>query len=239
MSDNTPDPSESPIKRPGLGCFFFTVPLAFALLVTLAYVILFGVGSQGFLARGERVEIGFETCPEAQELLAARVEHIGLGSPTWRVAPSGLVLTATLPGGPIAELIPATLARQGVFAVREGTTPDGAVIVGRDQVRTAEFSLKEMGNPLVLLTLTPQGRKQLETHMEGMPQGSIGVWLDDEPILVRENDPPFRREQIDVRAEGEDGTDNLRRAVDWAMLITYGPLPCPTRLSGVAPATRP
>jgi len=239
MSEPDLDPADSPIPRPGLGCFFFTAPLAFAILVTLAYVLLFGVGSQGFLARGERVDIGFQTCPEARALLASRVEHIGLGDPVWRTSPSGLTLTVTLPAGPIAELIPSTLARPGHFAIRQGDSPQGAVIVDRDQVRSAEFSLKEMGNPLVLLKLTTTGRKQLESHMEAEPQGSIGVWLDDEPILLRGNDPPFRRDEIDVRAEGDDGADNLRRAVDWAMLITHGPLPCPTALAGVSDATPP
>jgi hypothetical protein len=227
----------NPIPRPGWGCFFFTAPLAFALLVTGAYVVLFGVGMQGTSARGERVAIAFETCPEARALLSERVAHIGLGDPVFTRTPTGLLLHATLPDGPAAQHIPATLARTGHFAIRSGEGPDGPQVLTRADIVSAEFSLKEMGNPLVLLRLTPVGRKALESHMEADPDGRIGVWIDDEPVLIRGNTPPFRRPEIDVRAEGTDGVDNMRRAVDWGMLITYGPLPCPAAASSVTALT--
>ena len=220
----------NPIPRPGWGCFFFSAPLAFALLVTGAYGALFGIGMLGSAASGERVVIEYETCREAQALLQDRVDHMGLGDPVWRTTPSGLALTTTLPAGDIAEFIPHTLGRVGAFTLREGTEPTGTILLDHTAIQASEFSLKEMGNPLVLLHLTPEGRKTLIGHMESDLDGAISLWLDEELVLARPNDPPFRREEIDVRAEGDDGRDNIRRAVDWAMLMTYGPLPCPTRL---------
>jgi hypothetical protein len=235
----TSDPSPTnPIPRPGWGCFFLTFPLGFAFLVTAAYVVLFSVGSQGISARGQRVAMTFDTCPQARPILEQRVEHMGLGDPTWAAEGGALRLTATLPATPAAEHIPATLARTGAFAIRAGETKDGPVVIDRSAISSASFSLKELGNPLVLLQLTPQGRKALEGHMEGDPTGQIGMWLDDEAILIRTNDPPFRRPEIDVRADGPDGRDNMRRAVDWGMLLSYDPLPCPASVRSVEPVTR-
>lgn len=231
----SPPATESPIPRPGWGCFFFSAPLAFALLITLAYVVLFGVGMQGFTARGERVAMVFETCDEARRVLDERVAFMGLGDPVWsRGQP---VLTATLPAQPSAEHIPTTLARPGVFSIRRGDRADGEILFDGEDVVSAEFSLKEMGNPLVLLKLASPAQRALEAHMEAHLDERIGLWIDDEPMLVRPNDPPFRRAEIDVRTEGDDGVDNIRRAVDWGMLITHGPLPCPTRLVSAKPVT--
>lgn len=226
----TEQPATNPIPRPGWGCFFFTAPLGFALLVTGAYGVLFGIGSLGTDPGGERVVIEYETCPDAQRLMADRVEHMGLGDPTWRTTSSGLALTVTLPRGDIAEYIPHTLGRTGEVTLRKGAGFGDPVLLDHRSVQSAEFSLKEMGNPLVLLRLTPEARRTLIAHMEAELQGNISLWIDDELVLARPNDPPFRRDEIDVRAEGDDGRDNIRRAVDWAMLISFGPLPCPARL---------
>ncbi|TVQ88725.1 MAG: hypothetical protein EA397_16140 [Deltaproteobacteria bacterium] len=222
--------ADNPIPRPGWGCFFFSAPLAFALLIAAAYGVLFGAGMLGASADGERVTITFETCPEAQPLLSARVDHMGLGDPEWTERSSRLSLTATLPGTEIAEHIPPTLARPGGFTLRTGPAREDPILLDHRALQSAEFSLKELGNPLVLLRLTASARTELIAHMESAPDGHISIWVDDELVLSRPNDPPFRRDEIDVRAEGADGRDNIRRAVDWAMLMTFGPLPCPTRL---------
>ena len=39
--------------------------------------------------------------------------------------------------------------------------------------------------------------------------------------------------EVDLRAEGPDGQDNMTRAVNWAMVMTHGPMPCEVGVRGV------
>jgi hypothetical protein len=231
-------PSQVTDATPRAGCLFFLLPVGFAVAIFLAYIALFTVGSVGGSAAGARVAMTFETCPEAASLIEARSDQMGLGDPVLEPVEGGLRLTATLPDTPAADTVPETLARGGDLRIRAGESADGEVVVGHDGVEEAELSLKELGNPLVVLTLTREAHRTLEAHMEAHIEGQIGLWIDDEVILVRPNDPPFRRQEIDLRAEGEDGVDNLRRAADWAIVVSHGPLPCPTSLRQVSPVGR-
>ena len=227
--------SQSTDALPRTGCLFFMLPVGLAALVIIAYVVLFSAGFIGLGAGGDRVAMEFRTCAEARPLIEARVEQMGLGDPVWETTSEGLSLTANMPATPAAPYIPETLARVGDFAIVTGETRDGDVIVDDDDIVQAQLSLKELGNPLVVLEMTHDAHKRLEAHMEAHIEDSISVWVDDELVLARPNDPPFRRTEIDVRAEGDDGQDNLRRAADWGILLTHGPLPCPTTLVSATP----
>jgi hypothetical protein len=229
------EPSQATDALPRSGCLFFMLPVGLAITVIVAYAVLFGAGMLGTGAAGERVVIAFSTCPEARPLIQARVEQMGLGQPEWAATPAGFDLTATLPATKAAPHIPTTLARGGVFALVTGEARDGEVIIDNSGLVGAQLSLKELGNPLVIVELTNEAHKRLEAHMEAHVEDSISVWVDDELVLARPNDPPFRRTEVDVRAEGDDGEDNLRRAADWGILLTHGPLPCDARVDSVTP----
>lgn len=234
MSDEAPVPSPSSDGRSRWGCLFLLIPIGFTAAILLAYTVLFGIGTLGSAASGDRVTIDLDTCPQAQELIQARIDHMGLASPEWQTTADGLQLTVTLPGTPADATVPETLARVGDFHLVAGAERDGESILGPEDVVSAELSLKELGNPLVVITLTNDGQKRLETWMEDHVEDDISVWLDAERIMHRPNDPPFRRTEIDIRAEGDDGQDNLRRAADWGILMTNGPLPCPTSVRSVS-----
>lgn len=229
-------PSASTDGRVRTGCWFFILPVVFAAVIFGTYLVLFGVGSLGSAASGERVTIDFQTCAEARPLIEARVAQMGLGTPVYTDRATGFSLTANLPDSPAAPHIPATLARAGDFHIRQGTEPDGAEIVGPDAVKKAELTLKELGNPLVEVLLSLEGKDALEAHMEAHVDDQISVWIDVERVFVRDNDPPFRSVKLDLRAEGDDGVDNLRRAADWGMVVSHGPLPCSATVAGVRPA---
>lgn len=222
--------SYSTDARPRAGCVFLLLPLGFAAAIMLGYVTLFGFGSLGFTASGERVEITLDTCEAAHEPILARVEMMGLGDPQTRTEGERLILTATLPNTPAAAGIPATLARTGDFSIRAGAGRSGAPVLEHEDMITAEFSTKELGNPLVIVKLKHDSHKKLETYMEAHNTESITVWVDEEAVLSRPCEPPFRRSELDVRAEGPDGQDNMTRAVNWSIVMTHGPLPCPTRV---------
>lgn len=230
---NAPVSNYSTDGRPRTGCIFVIIPVGFAGAILVAYLVLFGFGSMGFDARGDRVRMAYDTCPDARPLIEARVDMMGLGEARTFEDGGHWVVEATLPATPAADTIPATLARRGDFAIRAGDAVSDPVVIDHGVVDKAAFSLKEMGNPLVVVTLNQEGHETLEAHMEAHNDGQISMWVDTERVVVRPNDPPFRRTQIDIRAEGPDGQDNMRRAVDWAMLMTHGPLPCEAELVGV------
>jgi hypothetical protein len=209
---------------------YFMLPAFLTVAIFATYIVLFGAGSLGTAAAGERLVMTYHTCAAARAQIAARVDQMGLGDPVFQDVEGGFQLTATLPAGPAAPHVPTTLARTGRFTVREGDRPDGAVIVDHDGVAKAEMSLKELGNPLVVVTLKREAAKTLEGWMETHLTAQIGVWIDEEQVLIRPADPPHRRADLDVRAEGADGQDNLRRAADWGILVTHGPLPCAATL---------
>lgn len=230
--DNAPLPSQdgavpnySTDGKPRAGCIFVILPVFLAAGILIAYIVLFGVGSLGFAAGGDRVHLDIQTCPEARDLITARVDMMGLGNPVYGDVDGGFTLDATLPATPAAATLHQALVRTGDFHIKAGT--DGPDVVGPDGVKSAEFSLKELGNPLVVVTLDREAQKTLEKHMEDHVEDEITVWIDEELVFQRENDPPFRRQEVDLRAEGDDGQANMTRAVDWAMVVTHGPLPCP------------
>ena len=76
------------------------------------------------------------------------------------------------------------------------------------------------------------GHKTLEAWMEANNTEQITVWVDKEAILSRPAEPPFRRQDVDIRAEGDDGQENMTRAVNWGLVMTHGPLPCDTTVKG-------
>jgi hypothetical protein len=219
-----------------IGCLYFLLPAFFTISIFVTYAVLFGVGSMGTVPQGERLEMRFATCPGARSFLDGRIEQMGLGDPKAQALDDGYRVVATLPEGPVGTHVPATLARTGRFTIRQGDRPDGAILVDHDGVEKAEMSLKELGNPLVIVTLKHAAHKTLESWMETHLTEQIGVWIDEERVLIRPADPPHRHRQLDVRAEGPDGLDNLRRAADWGILLTHGPLPCPATVATVATA---
>ncbi|MFK7930394.1 MAG: hypothetical protein AB8H79_19555 [Myxococcota bacterium] len=231
MTDHTPVPNASTDGTPRAGCWFFMLPVVLAVLIFGAYIVLFGVGSMGSAAAGDRVQIDFDTCADARPLIEGRVEQMGLGDPVWSEHDGGLRLVATLPATAAAPHIPATLARTGNLQVRAGLTATDPIILGPEHITKAELSLKELGNPLVEVSMNLDGKSTLESHMEDHIDGQISVWIDAEKVFERENDPPFRNSKMDLRAQGDDGVDNLRRAADWGMVMTHGPLPCEAKVA--------
>lgn len=239
MSEPKPESSYSTDARPRAGCLILLLPVGLTILIMVAYAMLFTLGMVGSSASGDRVTVTFSTCPEAKPLIEKRVDMMGLGQPQWSGSETQPVLTATLPATPAAFGIPATLARTGRFSIRRGRDLSGEVILDQDDLETAEFSTKELGNPLVVLKLQRASQQRLEQWMEDNNDASITVWIDDESILTRPADPPFRREEIDIRSEGPDGFDNLTRAVNWAMIMTHGPLPCEATIDSVSGLSSP
>ena len=227
--------SEQPTERPKprAGCILLGLPIALTVCIASMYLVLFGLGSIGGTAIGERVSWSVTTCAEAKPILEQRIEAIGLGDPVWTSTGAGWSLTATLPGrDPKADQrIPSVLSRYGQLGVFAGSEPNAdQKIVGLDDVVKSTFTLRELANPVIEVRLTNAGLKALRTHMANNTDGRISVWLDDEKILERHNTPIIEGTLLELRNHDEDGKQVLQITAEWSIILGHGPLPCPTTI---------
>jgi hypothetical protein len=232
MTDAPETPQLIPTPRPG--CILLALPILLTIVVGTGYATLFGLGSIGGSARGERITMNVTTCSEAQALIAHRVTAMGLGDPQWEKKGSQWALTVTLPGRDpkVDRQIPSVLQRQGTFNVYAGDHADpSAVLLDRSHVTSTTFTLREMANPLIEVLLNKEGRKTLVDYMTKHPTKTLSVWLDNERILQRSNTPLIEGHVVELRSHDEDGKVNLQRAADWDIVLTHGPLPCATAIT--------
>ena len=216
-------------NAPRLGFWFALLPIGLGVLVIGGYLFMFGVGSRGRAADGDRVRISFEGCAEAQPFLAARVDAMGLGDPRW----DGLAVSTQLPRDEaVAAGIPVTLATTGALSVRVAGG-SGEVVVDHTHIVEAHAWLQTLALPSTRVLLTPEGTAALRDHMQGDPKGSVALWLDDEILVEKKNVPPVENGQLVIRPSEETEQQNLNEAAARAIIVDDGPLPCRVRVAGV------
>ena len=206
---------------------FMALPLGFALLLMLATGVLFLLALRGGTPDGERVQLSWAACPEAGPLVLARAEAVGLGTPRLASAGEGRVgLEATLPGLPDdRDAIPALLSRPGTLLLR---TEAGASVLTEAAVELAQVRLDESGLPYTWVELEDDAYTALQKATEGAPDESLAVVVDGTVLVER----PNSREVADGGIRLVEGVEmnskrRMRRAVDRAIALTHGPLPCP------------
>ena len=218
--------------KPRPGCLLFALPILLTVAMGIGYVLLFSLGYLGTTARGERVTLIFDSCPEAHALIQRRVDDMGLGEPEWQVSGQTLECTATLPGRmpDVDARIPSVLAQPGRLRIYAGEAQrDDALLIDHDGVASTLFTLKELGNPLIQVRLHEKSRMTLRTFMDEHPEQSFSVWLDDHSIISRPNQPPLSGTTLELRDHDEDGTKILARTAEWSIVLKNGPLPCPVQ----------
>lgn len=217
--------------RPSGGCWLLLVPIFFTLSIVVAYVGMAVLGWFGHPASGDVVAITFTTaCDEAEALVRARVDGMGLGDPTYADVPGGFEVTARLPADDkVAAAIPATLARPGRVEI---VADSGEVLVRPEQIDTAQLRLGTRG-PVVGVQLDRDATRALRSHMEAHPDGRIRVLLDGEAVDDRKNVPAEPRGNVEVIPPGKDETEMLGLAAEWALVIEHGPMPCDVAVAGV------
>lgn len=211
------------------------LPVGFAVFMMLATGLLFALAWRGGTAEGDRVTLTWDTCQAAAPVLLARAEAVGLGDPVLNAsaAPGSVSLTATLPGlEDDRTAIPALLSRPGTLSLRSGSTE----VLTEQAVTLAQVRLDEGGLPYTWVELEDAAYNALEERILGEPEGALRVFVDGTFLVER----PNSRELSDgglrlVEGEQMESKRRMRRAVDRAIALTHGPLPCPAGETTLAP----
>lgn len=231
------DPLEMHKARSIAGLLLLIVPIVSIVTVGIAYLVLFSYGAEGQPASGERVAMRYAACPEAEPLIVARVEKMGLGEAEVRAEADGLTVIATLPAEErVAQAIPATLARTGTMAVRPEDDPDAEPFVTDAHIEYATVVLPFLDIPYAHVQLDADGAEALRSWMETHPEGATAVWVDGEVVSKRKNMPPEAEGQLSLQLMGEvTDLQRLDFAAETGLILDHGPLPCPVTLQEVTP----
>ena len=212
---------------------FMAAPLIVASVLMLATASLAFLAWRGGTAEGERLQVELTgSCgAEAAPILAARMDEMGLGSPTATVSDTGVTLIATMPGSQDDEAahVPQMLARTGHLLAGTAEAP----LFTHEGVEEAQIRLDESGLPYTWLTLSPVALKALEAAAAGDPDGELPLSVDGIVAPSRPHDKPIN--EGGIRLLPGDGVTRarMRVAADHAIVLTHGPLPCPLSVGAV------
>ncbi|MEM6931601.1 MAG: hypothetical protein AAF602_32015, partial [Myxococcota bacterium] len=182
MSDSVPPPPPGPENdedpripsRPLWGFALVLAPVFGVIVVTIAYVVTFGFGMAGRGAAGSEVTWRFSGCEEAQPLLEARLDDIGLPA-TWTAEPGGFVVTTQLTGdAEVDESLPDTLTTPGDLQIR-GTRE---VLATTEDVTEASVRLDLFMVPSVLLALDDAAAQRVKDNVRAEPEGRMTFHVD-------------------------------------------------------------
>jgi hypothetical protein len=125
--------------------------------------------------------------------------------------------------------MPALLGRRGLLEVTHGDE----VVLTQDDVEKAYLRLDESGMPFTHLELASEPGDALNTVTVGDPEGELVISMDGEVLAVRPNIDSVKNRELKVLAGDGMTRLRMRRAVDRALLLEHGPLPCTLRVVGV------
>lgn len=218
----------------------FIAPLALGSILALSAASLFIMGWLGGSASGDRVLIRVESdCAEQwAERILARGESIGLGDPEIRVEGNSVAYIATLPGKEDDHItMPALLTQAGKFEVYKanahGTGPVGEALAITEDIVQVVFSLDARGHPYVDIDLQPHAAARMQGDPQKMLYFLEGQLADHWPGLM-----PFEGQTVRIQPRGTSKRDNMRRAVDWNIVLRDGPAPCSVEALSITPVMR-
>ena len=218
-------PDEERIPRSRVGCLMLMLPVGASLFIIAMYIAMIVIGALGSTPTGDRVRIAFATCADAMPLIEARVDAMGLGEPAFQREEGRLLVTATLPDKPdVAASIPRTLAAPGRFEIR--TEDSNEVVIDPTHIVEVNLTLERLGDPLTIIRLSQEGGRILREHMEDNRGGAIVVYIDDELIVTRMNEPAVLEGVIDLRPHQETREADIEVAAERRVRVGFGPLPC-------------
>lgn len=231
---------EDEYRRRGIaGILLMVVPILSVLAVGVGYGILMFYGLAGRPAEGATTRIDFRACPDAQPLVAARAEQMGLGGLVVEARADGFSLSAQLPeSGEVAAAIPATLAKPGefrVFAEAEGGDPGGwdrQPLITRSDLEFATVVMGFMDSPYTHLKLTREASERLVTHQKEHMHDYLSMWVDGRRIKNQKNLPLAKLGELDLEISGVSDRARVEFAAETALIIEHGPLPCAVTVAG-------
>jgi len=221
-------------ERSRAAVLFSSAPIIFAFILLAAAGGVLLAAWMGGSADGERLDITWsgDCATEAGPMVLARAESIGLGAPELEVTGDQVRLVATMTGyEDDRTAMPALLGRRGLLEVTHGDE----VVLTQADVEKAYLRLDESGMPFTNLELASEPGDALNTLTVGDPEGELVISMDGEILAVRPNIDSVKNRELKVLAGDGMTRLRMRRAVDRALLLEHGPLPCTLRVVGVEP----
>jgi hypothetical protein len=222
--------------RGRIGMLVLILPILSIVTTGAAYAIAMWYGVAGRPAQGPLVRIDLDGCAEAEPLVRARVEQMGLPEVVFAPRPGGFSVTARLPDDPRTHAsIPTTLAATGTFEVRPivGDDDGAEVIVSRADVEFTSTYMAFLDAPKVLVQLKREPARALQQHMGAHPNDRLGYWVDGRRVTVRNNMPPESRGQITLDLGAATDIDRMDFAAAAGIVLEHGPLPCALTVASV------
>lgn len=213
------------MMKPRKGAFILLIPVAMVIFTVVAYTVALAAGLYGRPAEGDRVDLSWEGCPEAKDVIDHRVKGMGLGDPQWSEWDGGFTLTVTLPDDPeVAAEIPRTLATPGNLRVHPVDDPNRNILLN-EHVASSAIRQDLTLSPWTVLTLTPEGLEALGDFVMEDREARLVYLLDGAPIGSVSN-LKGKTAEVELTPEGTDDRDRMHKAAARAMILDSGPLPC-------------
>lgn len=233
MADSQPPLEHSRLRSRG-GCLFLGLPMLLVPIVLGAYAWIWGQGLRGRPPTGEVVRMHYAGCPEAEAVVLARVERMGLGGPRSEAVDGGFAIVARMPEDKrVAAQIPLTLAEPGAFELLWGDGEER--VAGPGDVREVYPRMTGDASANTVVALVPEVAGPLQRRQLDDPEGHLSVRIDGVVVATVPNTSPLTEHEVEIEPEPEETRAAIERAAARAIVLA-DPLPCAVELVDAAPA---
>ena len=222
----------NPAPRSKSAMLFMAAPIILGGFLFLAVAILAFLVWIGTEANGKRVKITIhgQCIAEANSIIQNRMSEIGLSQIESTKTKGVLEIKTTLPQIENAEKeLPELLIQQGVLSVRS----QEEWISEKLSLQSVGIAQDESGMPYTRVVLEDSLRKNLEKEVAKNPQGHLYFYLDGKEIVKRPNHNLIRSDELRLRSIVGGKRDQMKKTVDWSIVLRHGPIPCSLSLKEV------
>jgi hypothetical protein len=226
-------------RRGIVGIFLLVMPIVSIIAVGIGYALLLWFGLAGRPAEGTVMRITFAGCPDAQPLVAARIEAMGLPDVAFGETLDGFTVDTRMPTrDDVAEALPATLAQRGTFAILR-LTEDGSLDPSTPPIATeaniveASMSLSFLDTPRARVQLDEASAEALKTWMSEHPAEGLSLQVEGRQVTTRANMPPEAAGELYLDLDHATDLDRMDFAASAAIVLEHGPLPCDLEVAEV------
>ena len=213
--------------KPRPGCVLLGIPVLAVVATFIAYAWLFWNGWVGRPASGPEVELAFEGCGEASDIVLDRLEDMGLGRPGVTRSATGFRLTTQLPSAEsTAAELGAVLATPGRFEMRDGAE----VLATHQDIAYAGVRLDLTMSPSTLVMLQDAGRDRVYARMGEKPDAKTHMYVDGVEVWAFGNRKPSMNGEFEIPPDAEDDKARMKLAAARGIVLNHGPLPCEVRV---------
>ena len=222
-------PSKEQIEalKPRGGFVLLGAPIVAIGFVFVAYGWLLFNGWVGRSASGPEATYLVSGCPEAAEVMRARVAEMGLPEPVVAATEGGFVFTVALPSAATdPEAFGETLSAPGRFAMHGG----GEVLATEAQIASAGVRMDLTMTPATLVVLDDEGTSRVYDWMNRQPDERTRIELDGVEVWSFGNRKTTTNGEFEIPPSADDDRLRMELAASRGIILNDGPLPCPVTL---------